>query len=78
MLAIARALAVLCAWIGHVLGRCSVTLEILSASEAGSIATLICDAGERYDGTLFAPGGVAAPRFGAAAAVQDSDDRPAP
>ena len=44
----------------------------------GSIATLICDAGERYDGTLFAPGWVAALRFGAAAAVQDSDDRPAP
>ena len=27
MLAIARAMAVLCAWIGHVLARCSGTLE---------------------------------------------------
>ena len=52
--------------------------RILSASEAGSIATLICDAGERFDDTLFAPGWVAASRLGAAAAVQGSDNRPAP
>ena len=47
--------------------------RILSAPEAGSIATLICDAGERYDDTLFAPGWVAAQRLDEVAAVQDSD-----
>jgi len=34
MRAIARAVAVLCAWIGRLLTRCSGTLEKLSASEA--------------------------------------------
>ena len=33
MLAIARAMSALCAWIGHLLVRCSDTLEKLSASE---------------------------------------------
>lgn len=41
--------------------------------QAGSIATLICDAGERYHDTLFAPGWVAAQGLDDSAAVQDSD-----
>src|SRR5204863_9803973 len=36
MLAIARAMAALCAWIRRLLARCSGTLEKLSASEAGA------------------------------------------
>ena len=36
MRAIARAMAVLCAWTGRLLTRCSVTLEKLSASEAAT------------------------------------------
>lgn len=38
----------------------------------GSIATLICDAGERYHDTLFAPGWVAAQGLDGRAEVQDS------
>jgi hypothetical protein len=41
MLAIARAMAALCAWIRRLLTCCSETLEILAASEAASLM-LIC------------------------------------
>ena len=37
MRAIARAMARICAWIGRLLTRCSVTLEKLSASEAEAL-----------------------------------------
>ena len=47
--------------------------QMAARGQAGSIATLICDAGERYDDTLFAPGWVAAQGLDAAAVVQDSD-----
>ena len=40
--------------------------------ETGSIATLICDAGERYDDTLFAPGWLAAQGLDGTADIQDS------
>ena len=40
--------------------------------ETGSIATLICDAGERYDDTLFAPGWLAAQAHGADTTIGDS------
>jgi len=40
--------------------------------ERGSIATLICDAGERYHDTLFSPGWVAAQRLDNSAVLQDS------
>ena len=46
--------------------------EMASQGQAGSIATLICDAGERYHDTLFAPGWVAAQGLDGAATVQDS------
>ena len=40
--------------------------------ERGSIVSLICDAGERYHDTLFAPGWIAAQGLDGAAGVQDS------
>ena len=52
--------------------------QMAARGETGNIATLICDAGERYDDSLFAPGWVAAQGLDGAAAVQDSDDRAAP
>jgi hypothetical protein len=45
--------------------------------QAGSIVTLICDAGERYHDTLFAPGWIAAQGLDASATVQDSHPRSA-
>ena len=48
--------------------------QMAARGEAGSIATLICDAGERYDDTLFAPGWVAAQGLDEAATVQDSEN----
>ena len=51
--------------------------QMAARGETGSIATLICDAGERYDDTLYAPGWLAAQGLDTAAAVQDSDDCPA-
>ena len=46
--------------------------EMSANGQAGSIATLICDAGERYHDTLFAPGWIAAQGLDASAQVQDS------
>lgn len=46
--------------------------EMAARGEAGSIVSLICDAGERYHDTLFAPGWLAAQGLDGAAVVQDS------
>ena len=46
--------------------------EMSERGQTGSIATLICDAGERYHDTLFAPGWIAAQGLDSAATVQDS------
>ena len=42
------------------------------SGQAGSIATLICDAGERDDDTLFAPGWLAAQGLDGNATITDS------
>ena len=47
--------------------------EMSAHGQVGSIATLICDAGERYHDSLFAPGWIAAQGLDASASVQDSD-----
>ena len=47
--------------------------ELSANGQAGSIATLICDAGERYHDSLFAPGWIAAQNLDASVSVQDSD-----
>lgn len=52
------------------------TREMAARGEAGSIVTLICDAGERYHDTWFAPGWVAAQGLDEHATVQDSRRRP--
>ena len=49
-----------------------------SQGRSGSIASLICDAGERYHDTLFAPGWIAAQGLDTSAALQDSADPPLP
>ncbi len=46
--------------------------EMAARGQAGSIVSLICDAGERYHDTLFTPGWIAAQGLDGAAAVQDS------
>jgi cysteine synthase A len=53
-------------------GALHLAREMAARGEAGSIATLICDAGERYDDTLFTPGWVAAQGLDAAAVIADS------
>ena len=53
-------------------GALHLAREMAARGEKGSIATLICDAGERYHDTLFAPGWIAAQRLDEAAVVQDS------
>jgi cysteine synthase A len=49
--------------------------EMAGRGEAGSIVTLICDAGERYHDTVFAPGWIAAQGLDDTATVQDSHAR---
>ena len=46
--------------------------EMAARGETGSIASLICDAGERYHDTVFAPGWIDAQGLDAGAALQDS------
>ena len=46
--------------------------EMAARGETGSIVSLICDSGERYDDTLFAPGWIAAQGLDADAVVRDS------
>lgn len=57
-------------------GALHLAREMAERGEAGSIVTLICDAGERYHDTLFAPGWVAAQGLDEHATVQDSHPRP--
>ena len=54
-------------------GALHLARELSARGEAGSIATLICDAGERYDDTLFAPGWLAAQGLDGTAGIRDSD-----
>jgi cysteine synthase A len=56
-------------------GALHLAREMAERGEAGSIVTLICDAGERYHDTLFAPGWVAAQGLDEHAPVQDSHPR---
>ena len=56
----------------HDQGPQALARELAGRGEQGSIATLICDAGERYDDTLFTPGWVAAQGLDAAATIADS------
>ena len=58
-------------------GALHLAREMAARGEPGSIVTLICDAGERYHDTLFAPGWVAAQGLDATATVQDSHPRSA-
>ena len=51
--------------------------EMAARGQAGSIVTLICDAGERYHDTLFAPGWAAAQGLDTGATVLDSHPGPA-
>ena len=46
--------------------------EMVQRGQTGSIVSLICDAGERYHDTLFAPGWLGAQGLDGAAGVQDS------
>ena len=59
-------------------GALHLAREMAARGEAGSIVTLICDAGERYHDTLFAPGWVAAQGLDTGATVLDSHPGPAP
>src|SRR3990167_5042564 len=59
-------------------GALHLAREMAARGEAGSIVTLICDAGERYHDTLYAPGWVEAQGLDGAAQVQDSASVPAP
>ena len=52
--------------------------QMAAQGRTGSIASLICDAGERYNDTLFAPGWIAAQGLDASAALQDSASPPRP
>ena len=54
------------------IGVLHLALEMAQRGETGSIVSLICDAGERYHDTLFAPGWIAAQGLDNAAGVQDS------
>ncbi len=54
-------------------GALHLAREMATLGKAGSIVTLICDAGERYHDTVFAPGWIAAQGLDGAAALQDSD-----
>ena len=58
-------------------GALHLAREMAARGEAGSIVTLICDAGERYHDTLFAPDWLAAQALDGAATVQDSAASPA-
>ena len=46
--------------------------EMAARGESGSIVSLICDSGERYTDTVFAPDWLAAQRLDTSAAVDDS------
>ena len=58
-------------------GALHLAREMAARGEAGSIVTLICDAGERYHDTLFAPDWLAAQGLDGGATVQDSAALPA-
>ena len=58
-------------------GALHLAREMAARGEAGSIVTLICDAGERYHDTLFAPDWLAAQALDGTATVQDSAASPA-
>ncbi len=53
-------------------GALHLAREMAARGEQGSIATLLCDAGERYDDTLFAPGWLQAQGLDTGATVRDS------
>jgi cysteine synthase A len=54
------------------IGALHLAREMAAAGEQGSIVTLICDSGERYHDTVFAPDWLAAQGLDAGAVVQDS------
>ena len=58
-------------------GALHLAREMADRGQAGSIVTLICDAGERYHDTLFAPGWAAAQGLDTGATVLDSHPQPA-
>ena len=58
-------------------GALHLARKMAARGQAGSIVTLICDAGERYHDTLFAPGWIADQGLDTGATVLDSHPGPA-